>query len=86
MSTGNIRNQLHQYLDQVDESYLDVLKVILEDRLRIQLNEKYFFTEEEIEELQRREQKRISGESSTDSVENVISRLQNQFGQFKVND
>ncbi|MFN8715082.1 MAG: hypothetical protein ACK5Z2_19690 [Bacteroidota bacterium] len=86
MSTGSIRNQLHQYLDQVDESYLDVLKVILEDRLRIQLNEKYFFTEEEIEELQRREQKRISGESSTDSVENVISRLQNQFGQFKVND
>ncbi len=78
MSTGNIRNQLHQYLDQVDESYLDVLKVILEDRLRIQLNEKYFFTEEEIEELQRREQKRISGESTVDSVENVINRLQNK--------
>jgi hypothetical protein len=79
MSTGNIRNQLHQYLDQVDESYLDVLKVILEDRLRIQLNEKYFFTEEEIEELQRREQKRISGESTVDSVENVINRLQNKY-------
>jgi hypothetical protein len=78
MSTGNIRNQLHQYLDQVDESYLDVLKVILEDQLRIQLNEKYFFTEEEIEELQRREQKRISGESTVDSVENVINRLQNK--------
>jgi hypothetical protein len=79
MSTGNIRNQLHQYLDQVDESYLDVLKVILEDRLRIQLNEKYFFIEEEIEELQRREQKRISGESTVDSVENVINRLQNKY-------
>ena len=79
MSTGNIRNQLHQYLDQVDESYLDVLKVILEDQLRIQLNEKYFFTEEEIEELQRREQKRISGESTVDSVENVINRLQNKY-------
>ena len=79
MSTGNIRNQLHQYLDQVDESYLDVLKVILEDQLRIQLNEKYFFTEEEIEELQRRKQKRISGESTVDSVENVINRLQNKY-------
>jgi hypothetical protein len=71
----NIRKQLHQYLDLIDEDYINVLKVILEDRLREQKNDCMFFTQEELNELERRDNAVASGQAKTDTMANAMNRI-----------
>jgi hypothetical protein len=81
----NIRIQLHQYLDQVDEGYLNVLKVLLEDRLRNQENDRLFFTQEELDELERRDNAIASGQAKTDTMANAMNRIYAKIDELNKN-
>jgi predicted RNA binding protein with dsRBD fold (UPF0201 family) len=84
MTATQIRKQLRQYIDQVDEEYLTVLKVIIEDRLKVKEAGEIFFTPDEIEELERREKAFLSGEMSADSLDVVNKRVLSQIRKEKL--
>ena len=64
MGIPNIRQKLHQYIDQGDEKLLKLMYAVAKE-----YNEEddfeYQFTDEEIKELEDRRAKRLSGESKT---------------------
>jgi hypothetical protein len=64
MESGNIREKLHQYIDQGDDKLLKLMYAVAKE-----YNEdddfEYQFTEEEIKLFEDRSGKRLSGESKT---------------------
>lgn len=75
MTSAQLRAQIAQYVHQVDEEYLAVLKVIIEDRLRTNDARNNFFTQEEIDELEHREKEFSAGKMSSDTLESVNKRV-----------
>jgi hypothetical protein len=75
MSSAQLRAQVAQYVHQVDEEYLTVLKVILEDRLKLKEALTGFFTEDEEKELERREREYLNGNMPSDTLEAVNERV-----------
>jgi hypothetical protein len=70
METTTIRQKLHQYIDNSDEKLLKMMFAIAKE-----YNEEEYFeyevTPEEIKILNERRQKRLSGESTIHSWEDV---------------
>ncbi|MCA6363171.1 MAG: hypothetical protein IM638_09035 [Bacteroidetes bacterium] len=75
MTSAQLRAQIAQYVHQVDEEYLTVLKVILEDRLKVKKAGAGFFTKEEENELERREGEYLKGNMPSDTLEVVNERV-----------
>ena len=77
MQTTSIRQKLHQYIDNSDEKLLKMMLAMAKE-----YNEddglEYEFTAEDIKLLDERRQKRLNGESSVHSWDEVKSAIINK--------
>lgn len=77
MQTISIRQKLHQYVDNSDEKLLKMMLAMAQE-----YNEddglEYEFTAEDIKLLDKRRQKRLNGESSVHSWDEVKSAIINK--------
>ena len=77
MQTISIRQKLHQYVDNSDEKLLKMMLAMAQE-----YNEddglEYEFTAEDIKLLDERRQKRLNGESSVHSWDEVKSAITNR--------
>ena len=77
MQTASIRQKLHQYVDNSDEKLLKMMLAMAQE-----YNEddglEYEFTAEDIKLLDERRQKRLNGESSVHSWDEVKSAITNR--------
>ncbi len=68
MTTTNIRQKLHQYIDKSDDKLLNLMYVLAKE-YNDDHDTEYEFTENEIAVFEERRAKRLSGESKTYSRE-----------------
>jgi hypothetical protein len=69
MQTTQIRQKLHQYIDDSDEKLLKLLFAVAKEYNEDDDDFEYEFTAEDIKEFDKRKEKRLSGESNTYSWE-----------------
>jgi hypothetical protein len=69
MQTTQIRQKLHQYIDDSDERLLKLLFAVAKEYNEDDDDFEYEFTAEDIKEFDKRREKRLSGESRTYSWE-----------------
>lgn len=80
MQTTAIRQKLHQYIDNSDEKLLKMMLAIAKE-YNEEENLEYEFTAEDIKVLDERRQKRLKGEStvhSWDEIKNAITNKNNR--------
>ncbi len=80
MQTASIRQKLHQYIDNSDEKLLKMMFAMAKEYNEDDSLE-YEFTAEDIKILDERRQRRLSGESTThtwDEVKNAIINKNNR--------
>ncbi|MBS1533267.1 MAG: hypothetical protein JSU01_23410 [Bacteroidetes bacterium] len=63
MQTVDIRQKLHQYIDDGDEKLLKMMFALAKEYNDDEMD--YIFTDEDIKEFDRRKEKRLTGESKT---------------------
>jgi hypothetical protein len=77
MQTTSIRQKLHQYIDNSDEKLLKMMFAMAKEYNEEDTLE-YEFTTEDIRILDERREKRLSGESTTHSWDEVKKAITNK--------
>ncbi len=72
MSTGQIREMLHEYINQADERFIQLVYGMMQ----ADKSKEYLLTEAEQEELEKRKYHHKNGKSKSYSWEEVKQRLQ----------
>jgi len=71
MSTAEIRSEIHEIIDRLDESFLKVVYSMLDAYEQEQKDSGYVLSAEDVRELNRRRSRHINGESKSFSWSEV---------------
>lgn len=68
MATTQIREELHEYIDTVDERKLEAIYLVLRDNF----NSKYSYSPDELSEIYSRRNRFINGDEESFTTEELI--------------
>lgn len=72
MATAQIREELHEYIDTVDEKKLEAIYLVLRDNF----NSDYAYNSDELAEIYLRRDRFIKGEEKSLTTEELINFVQ----------